>query len=89
MGDGQSELSSIVWYRTGQWLHRVKRPGRAKKTVYSGKEPAGGCANRRGFLRSMESAIPPAGGMALGVDRLVMLATEANSIDEVLPFPFA
>lgn len=41
------------------------------------------------FLRSMERAMPPAGGMALGVDRLVMLAAEANSIDEVLPFPFA
>ena len=39
------------------------------------------------FIESMERAIPPAGGMALGVDRLVMLATEANSIDEVLPFP--
>ncbi len=39
------------------------------------------------FISSMERAIPPAGGMALGIDRLVMLATEANSIDEVLPFP--
>ena len=41
------------------------------------------------FLLSMERAMPPAGGMALGVDRLVMLATESKSIDEVLPFPLA
>ena len=41
------------------------------------------------FVSSMERAIPPAGGMALGVDRLVMLATGVASIDEVLPFPLA
>jgi len=41
------------------------------------------------FLKSMERAIPPAGGMALGVDRLVMLATEAGSIDDVLTFPMS
>ena len=41
------------------------------------------------FLESMERAIPPAGGMALGVDRLVMLATGADSIDDVLTFPMS
>jgi lysyl-tRNA synthetase class II len=36
----------------------------------------------------MELAMPPAGGIALGVDRLVMLLADAAQIDEVVAFPF-
>jgi lysyl-tRNA synthetase class 2 len=32
------------------------------------------------------SAMPPAAGIALGVDRLVMLYTDAGIIDEVVAF---
>lgn len=39
------------------------------------------------FLTAMECGFPPAGGMALGVDRLVMLAANAQRIDQVLAFP--
>jgi lysyl-tRNA synthetase class 2 len=40
------------------------------------------------FLQMMELGMPPAGGMALGVDRLLMLVADAGQIDQVMAFPF-
>jgi lysyl-tRNA synthetase class 2 len=40
------------------------------------------------FLSSMASGIPPSGGIALGVDRLVMLLTGAERVQDVIAFPF-
>ena len=39
------------------------------------------------FLKSMEFAMPPASGLGIGIDRLVMMMTNQTSIQEVLFFP--
>jgi lysyl-tRNA synthetase class 2 len=66
----------------------ILRDRNAKNNILRRADGKPGLPEESRLLASMEAGMPPATGVALGFDRVVMLAAGARDIREVLAFPF-
>ncbi|MBI3775511.1 MAG: EF-P lysine aminoacylase GenX [Gammaproteobacteria bacterium] len=77
LANGFHELTDITEQRRRFASDRARRQQRRLRDVPQDEH----------LLAALESGLPPCAGVALGFDRLVMLATGARRIGEVMAFP--
>jgi lysyl-tRNA synthetase class 2 len=77
LGTGYSELTDPDEQRAKFVLQQLAREAGEEETHPFDED----------FLRALEHGMPPAGGLGIGIDRLLMLLTDAPSVREVVLFP--
>jgi lysyl-tRNA synthetase, class II len=77
LGTGYSELTDP----------EVQRERLVAQQLAAGRGDAEAMRLDEDFLRALEYGMPPAGGMGLGIDRLLMTLTGASSLRETILFP--
>ena len=75
-------------YELGSGSIRIHKPDEQRKIFEMLGLTAEQIEERFGFfVRALEYGAPPHGGMALGIDRIVMIACGETNIREVIAFP--
>ena len=77
LGNNYTELNDPIDLRK-RFIEEKKREKAGFKEAHQTDED---------YLEAIEHGFPPTCGIAIGIDRLVMLLTDAKSIKEVIPFP--
>jgi lysyl-tRNA synthetase class 2 len=77
LGTAYSELTDPIEQRAKFELQQQARSGGAEETHPFDEE----------FIEALEQGMPPAGGLGVGMDRLLMVLTDAPSLRDLILFP--
>lgn len=81
VANAYSELNDPIRQRKALESYQSSRRGEHKD------EESAGMSLDEAFIQALEQGMPPAGGLGIGVDRLVMMLSGQTSIRDVVLFP--